>query len=113
MSGVKVTLNGAERLSADLAKAATLNHARSVVKKHTADLVQKAQEHAPVDTGFLKRSIRVKEFRDGGLTGVVAPHTDYAAYVELGTRFQSPKPYLRPAHEEVKDPFLKALGRLM
>lgn len=45
-------------------------------------------------TGALKASGVVE--RDGR-DWVVAYHRDYSVYVEMGTRYMSPQPYLRPA----------------
>ncbi len=66
----------------------------------------------PVDTGALRKSIRVEPtahreggYYEAGVTagggGVINPKTgrevDYAAYVELGTSRTPPQPYLMPA----------------
>lgn len=37
---------------------------------------------------------------DGGMTANVGPTTDYAMYVEYGTRFMVAEPAVRPAFEE-------------
>ncbi|MCA1387353.1 HK97 gp10 family phage protein [Bradyrhizobium sp. BRP05] len=70
------------------------------------------QNLAPVDTGNMKRSI-TSEFTDGGFTGTTQPHTDYAGYVEYGTRFQEEQPFVRPAFEEQKKVFINDLNRIM
>ena len=69
-----------------------------------------AKNSAPVDTGALRKSIRVE--KRGGLKvsvvagdgGVINPRTgrevDYAGYVEFGTSHTSPQPYMRPALEK-------------
>lgn len=92
MSGIKV--NGLDQLNVKLRKNMNLNVVKTVVKKNGADLQKKAQRYAPVDTGTLKRSIELN-IEDGGLTAVVAPTTDYAEYVEYGTRFMESQPYVR------------------
>ena len=81
MSGIKV--NGLDQLNAKLRKNMDLNVVKTVVKKNGADLQKKAQRYAPVDTGALKRSIGLN-IKDGSLTAVVAPTTEYAEYVEYG-----------------------------
>lgn len=40
------------------------------------------------------------EITDGGMTASVGPTTDYAMYVEYGTRFMNAEPAVRPAFEE-------------
>ena len=37
---------------------------------------------------------------DGGMTAKVGPTTEYAMYVEYGTRFMQAEPAVRPAFEE-------------
>lgn len=89
----------------------------------------RAKELVPIDTGALQRSIRVERLaklaRNIYYTGIRAggyirnPKTnrlvDYAGYVEYGTRFQRPQPYLRPAHEyamkRLPDIFWRQLSR--
>jgi len=76
-----------------------------------------AKSFAPVDTGSLRKSIRVE--REGELQfsvvagdgGVINPRTgrevDYAGYVEFGTSRMSPQPYMQPALEKNKDEILR------
>lgn len=61
---------------------------------------------APVDTGTLRRSITHKPGRDvRGFYVDVGTNVVYAPFVEFGTRFMRPQPYLRPA-------FLQAVNQL-
>lgn len=110
MSGIKV--NGLDQLNAKLRKNMDLNVVKTVVKKNGADLQKKAQRYAPVDTGALKRSIGLN-IKDGSLTAVVAPTTEYAEYVEYGIRFMESQPYVRPALGEQKQIFKKDLEKIM
>jgi HK97 gp10 family phage protein len=54
-----------------------------------------AKGAAPVDTGYLMNSIAAAKERE--LTWRVTAHAEYAIYVEMGTRFMDPQPYLDPA----------------
>ena len=110
MSGIKV--NGLDQLNAKLRKNMDLNAVKIIVKKNGADLQKKAQHYVPVDTGTLKRSIGLN-IKDGGLTAVVAPTTDYAEYVQYGTRFMESQPYMRPALGEQKQIFKSDLEKVM
>jgi HK97 gp10 family phage protein len=70
-----------------------------------------AKALTPVDSGILRNSIMWKvPGKNGGRTegnvlqvepkkdsGIVGSATEYAAYVEFGTRRQAAQPYLRPA----------------
>jgi HK97 gp10 family phage protein len=52
-----------------------------------------AKRKTPVDTGRLRSSVT----HDSDETGfVVGTNVHYAPYVELGTRYQRPQPYLKP-----------------
>lgn len=110
MSDIEVT--GLDELSAKLKKNMNLNIVKTVVKRNGAELQKKAQGYAPVDTGTLKRSIGLS-IKDGGMAAVVAPATDYAEYVEYGTRFMESQPFLRPALGEQKQIFKKELEKVM
>ena len=59
------------------------------------DIARDAERYAPRDTGLLASRIHALPVRDR-MVRVVAD-TDYAAYVELGTRSVHAQPYLRPA----------------
>ena len=110
MSGIKV--NGLDQLNAKLRKNMDPNVVKMIVRKNGADLQKKAQRYAPVATGELKRSIGLS-IKDGGMTAVVAPATDYAEYVEYGTRFMEAQPFIRPAFGEQKQIFIKELEKVM
>lgn len=106
-----IKLSGAKELKAALARQRNVQMlAAPVVKHHGAQLQQNAQRYAPVDTGTLKRSIRL-EIRDSELTAEVAATTDYAAYVEYGTRFMLAQPYMRPAFQQQEGKFLRDLRK--
>jgi len=78
-----------------------------------------AKSFVPVDTGALRKSIRVEkkgklEVRvAAGGGGVINPRTgrevDYAGYVEFGTSRASPQPYMQPALEKNRDEILRVV----
>ena len=77
-----------ESLSEKLLKAEL---AKQVVKRNGAEMHEKAQRFAPVDTGTLKRSISL-DIVDGGRTAIVR-----GVYQEYGTRYQPGTPFVGPA----------------
>lgn len=107
-----IQINGLKALQKKLRKNVAMMEVKAVVKSNTADMDRKAQRKVPVDTGFLKRSITLT-LASGGLTGIVEPYAEYAAYVEYGTRFMSAQPYMRPAYNAQKVKFLADLNKLM
>jgi HK97 gp10 family phage protein len=62
-----------------------------------------AKRLCPVDTGRLRSSIQTTNPRETGTGQVsirVGSNVNYARFVELGTRYQRARPYLRPALEQ-------------
>ncbi len=62
----------------------------------------------PVDTGALKSSIMVDEVTP--TEAIIAPHTEYAEFVEFGTSRMAAQPYMRPALDEHEAEILQAIG---
>ena len=62
------------------------------------DVISKAKDFAPWDTGDLKKSINMRSIHGDVLVGTPL---NYAIYQEYGTRFQNGKPFMRPALDVV------------
>ena len=94
-----------------------------ILKSVANEVKEEARELVPVDTGALRRSIRVTSTaREAGKitrVGVRAggyetnPKTgkivNYAIYVEFGTSHQSPQPYLIQAANKKAVPIMRQL----
>ena len=63
-------------------------------------------------TGDTARSIQT-HITDGGMTATVKPTTNYAAYVEYGTRFMSAEPFVKPAFLQVSKSFISDMEKLL
>ena len=108
-----VKLSGVSELKSVLkAQSDTWKAAKMAVKLNGAELQQKAQRNAPVDTGNLRRSI-VLSIKDGGMTAEVTATADYAGYVEYGTRFMMAQPFMHTAFNEQRDIFINDLKRAL
>lgn len=107
-----ITVTGADELAKKLKKGVNMGHVKKVVRHHGAIMQKNMMMLAAVDTGNMKRSISL-EIADGGLTATVGPQTDYAPYVEYGTRYMSAQPFVRPAQREQKLKFINDMKRLM
>ncbi len=57
----------------------------------------RAKSYAPVDTGRLRNSIA--HHAKGNDTMIIETDVEYAIYQEMGTRYQSGTPFMRPAGE--------------
>ena len=108
-----IKLSGIKELKAALEDHSKVKEvAGPIVKYHGAQLQGNAQRRAPVDTGNLKRSIRL-DIKDGGMTAEVAATADYSGYVEYVTRFMTAQPYVRPAFLQQEGKFVKDLERVL
>jgi len=63
-----------------------------------------AKEICPVDTGRLRNSI-TNAVDSGDQSVYIGTNVEYAAFVELGSSRQRPKPYLKPAATEHGDEY--------
>ena len=70
-------------------------------------IAEQAEQNCPVDTGYLRSTIFVREAGDDVEIGFEAP---YASYVEFGTYKMAAQPYLRPALDEAE---LRALSAIV
>lgn len=90
---LNLTFTPSPMLSRDLAELSLPLMARLALKVET-----EAKRRVPVKTGNLRRSITSTAAMTGGIpTGVVAATAHYGGFVEIGTVFMQPQPYLRPA----------------
>ena len=68
-------------------------------------------EAPAIDTGLLANSIQVTDY--GRLGAMVYTNTEYAEVLELGGRRILPRPYMRPAVENIAPKFLEATRQLI
>lgn len=68
------------------------------------------KQNSPVRTGNNRRSINTQIEDDGlKIRAQIGPNTDYAVYLEMGTRFMAAQPFIRPAYETIKGPAQAAI----
>ncbi len=113
-----MVINGIEELQAKFKKCVTLDDVKMVVKVNGNELNVKMEQNTAsafnkgYSTGDTARSI-ITVLTDGGMTSTTKPQTNYAAYVEYGTRFMEAEPFVRPAFDAQKTQFLDDLRRMM
>ena len=112
----KIKIEGLDKLQKKLAKDATMEDVKRVVRKNGADLHRKIVDNANFtkgyQTGTTKRSVTL-DITDGGFTAEAGPTTEYAPYVEYGTRFMDAQPFVRPALEEQLPEFESDMKKLV
>lgn len=108
----KIKIVGAERLQRKLKSNINLDNVKRVVMQNGAELQGKAQDYAPVDTGFLKSSIGIS-ITEHGFTAESGPTANYGEYVEYGTRRMNAQPYMKPAFEIQKEQFKRDMDKLV
>ena len=129
MGSLRFELKGLDKLQAKLQRAAKMEEVERIVEKHGEAMQKKAVTNASKfrghyegrgknrrfvrPTGATKRSISVNSSKVDRFKYRVAPGTDYAAYVELGTRKMSAQPFIKPAFDDQKRLFKNDLERLV
>ena len=116
---MKISVKGTDLLTKHLSQIKYLEFARKTVKKHGAKLQSKMKDNATPGKIFVKgyshgdtkRSIGLETI-DSGLTVVVTPNTEYAAYVEYGTRYMEAEPFVKPALDSVESGFIEDLEKM-
>lgn len=112
----KIKWEGLNKLQKKLKENVTMNDVKRVVRQNGADLQHKIQEKAEFtkgyQTGQTKRSVTL-DIKDGGFTAEAGPTTEYAPYVEYGTRFMEAQPFVRPALEEQASKFKRDMQKLV
>lgn len=84
--------------------------AESILEEGCENIKTEAKKLAPVDTGKLKDSIDTRfASKKYDHEGYVYSDIDYALFVELGTRYQAPQPFLYPAYTQNKEFFRNRL----
>ena len=60
-----------------------------------------------LDTGFLRNSVQVDSVTP--TEAIIAPHTDYAEFLEFGTSRMAARPFMRPALDENEAEIIRAV----
>ena len=114
MAKMKVT--GLKELQKALKDNVTMDDVKKVVRQNGSELQRKMQDNADFTRGYAtgetKRSIGL-EITDGGFAAEVEPKTEYAPYLEYGTRFRDAQPFVKPAYDEQVQQFKKDMQRLV
>jgi len=113
VAAITITTNEIGQLAAVFtihsARAQSLAHVAA--RKALLDIEAGAKARAPVDTGFLRNSIRATQYVTA-IGGEVVAGANYAHFVEYGTSRMAPKPYMGPAVDAVLPSFEQAIERI-
>jgi len=88
------------------------NKVVAATKKHTYKMEAQMKQDAPYETGHLKRSLR-STFYKGGLTGETSTNVEYASYLEFGTRYMHPRPFMFWAFTFTRMEYLEELREIL
>lgn len=121
-----IEFKGVEEFMDALTKEASLESKKKAVHKNGASLNKKVVRNAVFNghmewekgkgyvftkpTGYTKKKIKIEKQLDGLIARVYAS-SGYSGYLEVGTRFMSAQPFVKPAMEEVVPQFLADLAR--
>lgn len=128
MARSAIIFTGLNELQRELIKRSHLEDAKMTVKKNGAELQTGIERKANFKghyeyqkgkglvfvkpSGTTKRSVGLS-IRDNGLTAASGPTTEYAEYLEHGTRFMAAQPFVKPAFNIQKRKFNVALRKLV
>ena len=125
MGNIRFELKGLDKLQAKLQRVAKMEEVEHIVEENGKAMLEKAIKNTEKfrghyrgkklikPTGATKRSLSENSSKIDRFKYRVAPGTDYAAYVELGTRKMSAQPFIKPAFDEQKEQFKNDLERLV
>lgn len=112
----RIRFEGLEELDEKLRVNATLNDVKKVVRKNGQELQSGIQGNADFtqgyQTGQTKRSVRL-DIKNSGLTAESGPTTEYAPYVNFGTRFMNAQPFVTDAYNEQVGKFKSDMQKLV
>lgn len=118
---MKLSIKGTTDLKSKIKSLQTTDATKEVVKRYGAKLQAKAQQNAVFrghyennvfvkPTGATRQSIML-HIEDGGATARVTVGTEYAIFLELGTRYMASQPFLKPSFDAVVDGFVVDIKR--
>ncbi len=112
----KIKVVGLDKLQKALKDNVTMDDVKKVIRHNGAGLQRTMQNKADFtkgyQTGTTKRSITLS-IVDGGLTAEVEPTTEYAPYLEYGTRFMDAQPFVKPALDEQTKKYKSDMQKLV
>lgn len=114
----EIKIKGIDKLQKKLRENMKLEAVKNVVRFHGGQLAErmKAQTQQSFKKGYSKgdtaSSINVR-ITDGGLEARVRPTTNYAEYVEHGTRFMEAEPFVKPAFDVQKERFKYSMKKFV
>jgi HK97 gp10 family phage protein len=112
----KIKVEGLDKLEKALKDNIGMEDVKRVVSHNGSQMHKNMQRKADFDkgyqTGTTKRSIGL-EITHGGFTADAGPETEYAPYLEHGTRFMEAQPFVKPAYEEQAEKFKRDMQRLV
>lgn len=113
---MKCEIVGADKLIKKLKENKKLDLVQETVKKNGVQMQRNTVSNAVFtrgySTGQTKRSIHGK-ISNEGLTYTEGPTTNYAPYVEFGTRKMTAQPFVKPAFNEQVPIFKSDMKKLM
>lgn len=115
----EIRFKGLEDLEKKLKKNVKMDDVKKVVSANGVELTNRMTKEAEFKKGYktetTKRSIPASspELSDNGLTVTVGATTEYAEYLEVGTRFMEAQPFAAPAFNAQKKFFEKDMKKLV
>ncbi|WP_369350548.1 HK97-gp10 family putative phage morphogenesis protein [Streptococcus hillyeri] len=118
LAKLSLKIRGTNGLKNKLNLIAKKDEVKRIVRTNAVELqkgiVRNANFTKGFSTGATKRSVSTNlTFADDGFTAKTGPTTEYAGYVEKGTRKMSAQPFVLPAVKAQKEKFRQDLEELV
>lgn len=124
MPKLTVKIAGLKELEKKLGKDIAMTLVKDTVKINTEEMKEKMSHNAGEFRGHYEGNRFVMptgrtlgsidhSFEDNGLTGEAGARTEYAPYVNYGTRFMSAQPFVTDAFNAQKEQFKRDMQKLV
>lgn len=108
-------IEGLDKLEKKLKDNIKLERIKQTVRQNGDELKEKINKNAEFtkgyQTGTTKRSVDVS-YKDNGFTAESGAKTEYAEYLERGTRFMDAQPFVKPAFDAQKIKFKRDMDKI-
>ena len=109
MADMKIV--GMQALKKKLKKNVRMDAVKKVIRHNGSQLQAGIQSNADFSKGYQTGAVGL-DIKDNGLTAESGSTTEYAEYLEYGTRFMEAQPFIKPAFDKQAEKFKRDMKRL-
>ena len=109
------TITGLDKLAKDIQERAKMELVKEIVKTNGAEMQKLMINNAVFVKGYSTGATRqsISGFiSDGGFTYTAGAKTEYAPFLEYGTRFMASQSFVKPSFDAQKQQFLNDIEKM-